>query len=356
MTGPRSIDLYHVLVPLEEADPARLVRADGLAITWSSASRSPTARSGYGEGVPRSYVTGETIEIDLRQPRERSTSPGILGEPGRLRRGGPAARSASTCPRPRPTRGGWPATRPGAPWNSPCSTPTAAQFGESVGEAVRMVESRPELLTPEARRRSATAGRSRPRRRRSETVSAWKMWLYGFHQVKVKVGVAGQDDPARLRDGSAGSWAGGWTSGSTPTRRGRPARSSSGSRPLLPFRPSVLEQPVPHAEVDALAELRPAAGRAGDARRVALRLSRRGPGGRAADGRPLQRPALEVRRDRPVACGSSAWPSGRGWASSSAATPARRACSRRRAGTSRATSGGSATSKGRTTATSWPRT
>ena len=24
------------------------------------------------------------------------------------------------------------------------------------------------------------------------------MWLYGFHQVKVKVGVAGQDDPARL--------------------------------------------------------------------------------------------------------------------------------------------------------------
>ncbi len=35
--------------------------------------------------------------------------------------------------------------------------------------------------------------------RRGETISAWKMRLYGFHQVKVKVGVAGQDDGDRLR-------------------------------------------------------------------------------------------------------------------------------------------------------------
>ena len=31
-------------------------------------------------------------------------------------------------------------------------------------------------------------------------------------------------------------------------------------RPLLPYAPSALEQPVPHAEVEALAELRPRLG------------------------------------------------------------------------------------------------
>ena len=57
-----------------------------------------------------------------------------------------------------------------------------------------------------------------------------------------------------------GSWVGAWTSGSTPTKRGRSpswwiacSRScDSGQRPL--------EQPVPHAEVSALAELRPRLG------------------------------------------------------------------------------------------------
>ncbi len=51
-----------------------------------------------------------------------------------------------------------------------------------------------------------------------------------------------------------------WISGSTPTRRGRRPSSSIGSSPLLPFGPSALEQPVPHAQVGALAELRPRLG------------------------------------------------------------------------------------------------
>ena len=33
---------------------------------------------------------------------------------------------------------------------------------------------------------------------RRERIAAWKMWLYGFSQTKLKVGVAGQDDPRRL--------------------------------------------------------------------------------------------------------------------------------------------------------------
>ncbi len=30
-------------------------------------------------------------------------------------------------------------------------------------------------------------------------LAAWKMWIYGFKQLKIKVGIEGQDDVARLR-------------------------------------------------------------------------------------------------------------------------------------------------------------
>ena len=51
--------------------------------------------------------------------------------------------------------------------------------------------------------------------------------------------------------------------------------------PLRRFSLSVLEQPVPHAEVDGPGRPAAAARRAGDARRIALRLSRRRLRGRA---------------------------------------------------------------------------
>ena len=85
------------------------------------------------------------------------------------------------------------------------------------------------------------------------------MRLYGFAQVKVKVGVAGQDDPARLAvlrrilgpktdlrlDANEA-----WHAAELLDRVG----------PLRPFGPTALEQPVPHAEVGALADLRPRLG------------------------------------------------------------------------------------------------
>ena len=81
------------------------------------------------------------------------------------------------------------------------------------------------------------------------------MWIYGFAQVKVKVGVPGQDDPARL--GRIRRVIGGrmdlridaneaWSAAEVVDR----------VAPLRQFRPTALEQPVPHAEVDALAGLR----------------------------------------------------------------------------------------------------
>src|SRR5947209_4666655 len=61
MTGPRSIDLHHILVPLKK--PIRHASferndSDNFVVRVTLADGT----EGFGEGVPRSYVTGETIE------------------------------------------------------------------------------------------------------------------------------------------------------------------------------------------------------------------------------------------------------------------------------------------------------
>ena len=85
------------------------------------------------------------------------------------------------------------------------------------------------------------------------------MRIYGFKQVKIKVGSQGQDDPARLgrfrrilgsrmdiRLDANEAW--------------HASELLERIRPLRRFSPTALEQPVPHAEVDSLTELRPQLG------------------------------------------------------------------------------------------------
>ncbi len=64
------------------------------------------------------------------------------------------------------------------------------RFGEPVGRAVELakVEGLRSSPTPRA---FATARRSRPSRAAPSVLSAWKIRIYGFHQVKIKVGDAG---------------------------------------------------------------------------------------------------------------------------------------------------------------------
>ncbi len=82
-------------------------------------------------------------------------------------------------------------------------------------------------------------------------------------------------------------------------RRGPLQSWLTASQPLLRFDPTALEQPVPHAEVIALAELRPRLG-------VPVMLDESLCGFpdavaavRTADGRSFERPAVEVRRHIP---------------------------------------------------------
>ncbi len=250
-TAPRSLDLYHVLVPLRK--PIRHAsfsrsESDNLVVRVTLGDGTV----GFGEGVPRPYVTGETIEstfaclsrFDLR---------GAIGSPrdldevvGRVE----ALSLPETEADPRGMAGN--AAR--------CALELALldaygrRFGSSVGETLRKFEAARNLLQagPAPVRYSGAITAESPR---GERISAWKMRLYGFAQVKVKVGVPGQDDPARLRrirrivgpkmdlrlDANEA-----WPAAEVLDRYA----------PLARFGASALEQPVPHAEVDALAGLR----------------------------------------------------------------------------------------------------
>lgn len=211
---------------------------------------------GFGEGVPRDYVTGETIETTFNA-LAKADWPREIGRPGSFAEVVKALEGLSLAEiddDPRGMRGN--AAR--------CALELAVLdaygrlFGASLGEAVNLVKAdglerfdRPRPV----RYSAAITAESK----RKEVVSAVKFRIYGFRDVKAKVGVAGQDDPARMarirrvlgrrvdiRIDANEAW--------------RADEAVAKVAPLLRFRPSLLEQPVPHAEVDALAELRPALG------------------------------------------------------------------------------------------------
>ena len=252
MTGPRSIDLHHILVPLRK--PIRHASferssSDNFVVRVTLADGTV----GHGEGVPRPYVTGETIESAFAS-LARLDLPRILGEPTDLA-GLVRSLEGWTMPETEADPRGMAGNSARCALELALLDAYARREGRSVGEAVRMAESARDLLNPVAIsvRYSGAITAEDPKK---EVVSAWKMWIYGFHQVKVKVGVAGQNDPARLAKlrGILGRRMDvridaneAWSADEVVDRMA----------PLRAFHPSAIEQPVPHAEVDALADLRP---------------------------------------------------------------------------------------------------
>ena len=251
----RSIELIHAAIPLK----SKVRHASHERTSSDSLIVKATLESGvvgYGEGVPRSYVTGETIETAFDALRSFDAAraigspsdfdqavtqiaalklPSIENDPRGMF--GNAARAALEL----------------ALFDAYCR-----HFDRSVGEAVRRLaeaglryHGRPWQV-----RYSGAITADSPRK---ERMSAFKMRIYGFHQVKIKVGVEGQDDPARLsilrkilgggmdiRIDANEAW-----TASTLLQRVTPLRR---------FRPTALEQPIPHSEVADLADLRPEIG------------------------------------------------------------------------------------------------
>lgn len=204
---------------------------------------------GFGEGVPRNYVTGETIDsaLDLlarsdlgSQLNECTDFLAALTMIDRLR-------LALVPGDDRACQGN--AAR--------CAVELALldafgkHFGPPLSDVTKLLAS--DLHEPRAWVRysgaitSADGWKAR--------VAAWKMWIYGFRQVKVKVGIAGQDDVRRL--------------GSIRRRVGRnvdlridaneawsPEEAARRILQLKPMAISAVEQPVAHADMNCLPAVR----------------------------------------------------------------------------------------------------
>ncbi|MFO0910901.1 MAG: dipeptide epimerase [Isosphaeraceae bacterium] len=255
MVAIRRAELYHVALPLKtrvkHASHDRIT-SDNLIVRVELSDGSV----GYGEGVPRSYVTGETVESTFAALRQIDL-PRQIGLPADM---SGVVRALDALEFPENV-----ADARGMACNSArCALEIAVldaygrHFGESMGEAIRRVN-QPDVLYSPKPRPVRYSGAITASSRVQELRSAFKMWVYGFRHVKLKVGVEGQDDPARMRamrrmlgrridvrlDANE-SW--------------RPDEVVARIRPLLPFRPSLIEQPVAHDQVETLAGLRPLIG------------------------------------------------------------------------------------------------
>lgn len=209
--------------------------------------------TGYGEGVPRSYVTGETIEstFEVLSRFDVGRHMGNVADLVHVVQRLEALVLPETANDPR----GMAANAAQCALGLALLDAYCRSLGRPIREVLELAAGSAQLLypSPQAVRYS---GAITAETEKKERVSAWKMRLYGFRQVKVKVGVPGQDDAARmarfrrimgnsmdLRLDANEAW--------------QPEELLERVAPLLRYLPSVLEQPVPHERVGSLAELLP---------------------------------------------------------------------------------------------------
>jgi muconate cycloisomerase len=204
---------------------------------------------GHGEGVPRDYVTGETIDSalallagsdlaaqlqpwkDFDEALARIERLQLAAVPGDGRGClGNAARCALELA---------------------LLDACGQVFGKPLAEVTRRLA--PDLWAPRAQvRYSGVITGAKGWKAR---VMAFAYWLTGFRDVKVKVGMEGIDDVRRLRSIRRGlgrrielrvdaneAWS--------------PAEAVERIRELEPFGIAAVEQPVPHTEVQCLREVR----------------------------------------------------------------------------------------------------
>jgi muconate cycloisomerase len=205
---------------------------------------------GFGEGVPREYVTGETIDsaIDLlrRSDLARQMEPC---------RDFPVAVALAERLRLAPIPGD---DRDCAGNAARCAVELALldafgrRFGEPLARVTRLLA--PDLCEPKDTVRYSGAILS-ARAGFKLFLACLRVGVYRFAQVKVKVGIEGCDDVYRLR--AIRRRLGGRVDLRVDANESwRPADATDRIRELEPFGITSAEQPVPHADVAALAEVR----------------------------------------------------------------------------------------------------
>lgn len=204
---------------------------------------------GFGEGVPRDYVTGETITSAF----ELLSRSDLAGQCEDCRDFEQAVAWAE-----RLRLAAVPGDERGCEGNAArCAVELAIldaygrHFGRSLSDVVRLVA--PEIYQPQTCVRYSGAVTTA---RNVKTLTAAIVFrIYRFRQVKIKVGMEGYDDRRRL--GMMRRWGGrridirldaneAWT----------PANVVERIRALEPFGISAVEQPLPHADAAVLRDVR----------------------------------------------------------------------------------------------------
>jgi len=245
------LDAFHVRIPLRfTVRHASHTRhdTDSLVVRCTLSDGS----MGWGEGLPRSYVTGETIDSAVSLFESADLNRSCSGTWQSLEEAVGLARAIDLGPPPADKRDSFGHTVRCAIELSildaaarSCDRPLS-DVARSVPEtaAIRQHCDRVQY--------SGTITAMRPRR---QWVSAWMNRLWGFHQCKVKVGAVGIDDQDTVRrirgilkphvdirvDANEA-----WT-------RNEAARQIER---LQPFGISTVEQPLPHSDIDGMAWLR----------------------------------------------------------------------------------------------------
>ncbi len=207
---------------------------------------------GWGEGVPREYVTGETIEGAFEQ---LTATP--LGEQ--------VAADCSSwldvialCERLQlvvlrdDPRGCY-----GNALRAALELSILDAFGRLFGEPVSRVTQHfgPAEAVRASHDRVRYSGVITAETPRKEVISALKMRAYGFAHCKLKVGLPGIDETARVA--RIRRWLGRRTELRLDANEAWHAEELLAKvEPLVPFDICCLEQPVPHAEIDSLADFR----------------------------------------------------------------------------------------------------
>jgi L-Ala-D/L-Glu epimerase len=246
------LTLFSVCVPLRrELRHASAARSQSENLI--ARCRLADGVEGWGEGVPREYVTGESVAGAFAQLAATDVAKQLDADCQnwedaiRLCDG---LRLAEMREDPRQCYGN--ALR------AAIELSILDAFGRLLGEPLSAVthcyEPARDVRASHARvRYSTTITVERPA---AERLSALKMRLYGFAQCKVKVGAPGSNDPQRLA--RIRRWIGAgvdlrldaneaWHTGELVAKM----------EPLLKYNVSCLEQPLPHTELESFGELRP---------------------------------------------------------------------------------------------------
>jgi L-alanine-DL-glutamate epimerase-like enolase superfamily enzyme len=205
---------------------------------------------GFGEGVPRDYVTGETIDFSVDLLKQSALDKQLDSDCKEFVDAVHLAERLKLHPVPGDDR-----LIQGNAARCALELAVLDAFGRTFGEPLTKVS---ELIAPELYR-------FRPEVRYSGVIGnprGWKKRVYplvyrlaGFDQVKLKVGIAGQNDVKRTK--TTRRWLGrkidlridaneAWSANEVVDR----------IRELEPFGITCVEQPVRHEEVACLAEVR----------------------------------------------------------------------------------------------------